>query len=72
MYILLDYLHLLTGVIRYVYEREFTEIVDQWTIPIDIETEHFVASIILADGEEVPKIGNVVSAVYKLCGVLAE
>ncbi len=63
---------LLTGVIRYVYEREFTEIVDQWTIPIDIETEHFVASIILADGEEVPKIGNVVSAVYKLCGVLAE
>ena len=63
---------LVTGIIRYVYEREFTEEVNEWTTPMDLETQHFVASIILKDGEEIPKIGNIVSAVYKLCGVLAE
>ena len=63
---------LVTGIIRYVYKREFTEGADEWTIPMDIETEHFVASIILKDDEATPNIGNIVSAVYKLRGLLAE
>ena len=64
---------LITGIIRHVYEPYVSENNEQLVYPIELETEFFVASIILQDDEqEMPKVGNVVSAVYKLCGVLVE
>jgi hypothetical protein len=64
---------LINGIIRYVYEPSVSEGGEQLIYPMELETEFFVASIILQDeGQEIPKVGNVVSAVYKLCGVVVE